>query len=76
MENYRSVHEMVIHYTAMYRHFRRQRRRTFFAAIAIVAGPENGDLVPDCTMWCMPSGYDGICDYETFPIILGTSPKD
>ena len=25
-----------------------------FAAIAIVAGPENGDLVADCTMWCMP----------------------
>ena len=47
-----------------------------FAAIAIVAGPENGDLVLTAPCGVCRQVMMEFCDYETFPIILGTSPKD
>ena len=47
-----------------------------FAAIAIVAGPENGDLVLTAPCGVCRQVMMEFCDYETFPIILGSSPKD
>ena len=47
-----------------------------FAAIAIVAGPENGDLVLTAPCGVCRQVMMEFCDYETFPIILGTSPND
>ena len=46
-----------------------------FAAIAIVAGPENGDLVLTAPCGVCRQVMMEFCDYETFPIILGTSPN-
>ena len=47
-----------------------------FAAIAIVAGPENGDLVLTAPCGVCRQVMMEFCDYETFPIILGTSQND
>ena len=46
-----------------------------FAAIAIVAGPENGDLVLTAPCGVCRQVMMEFCDYETFTIILGTSPN-
>lgn len=47
-----------------------------FVAIAIVAGPENGDLVLTAPCGVCRQVMMEFCDYETFPIILGTSQND
>ena len=51
-------------------------KENVLAAIAIVAGPENGDLVLTAPCGVCRQVMMEFCDYETFPIILGTSPKD
>ncbi|MFI3238203.1 MAG: cytidine deaminase [Lachnospiraceae bacterium] len=47
-----------------------------FQAIAIVAGPEGGDLVFTAPCGVCRQVMMEFCDYETFPIILATSTEE